>query len=310
MSVIGTEGHFNFGRECPLSEAAFHRQIINLALCDHIATTVEAFMCTLLLFSAIPRLCYFRRKSYGELPVAGRLSAGLIGGIAAVAFAQIASAADLPSKAPAYALPPPPPPFSWTGFYVGAQAGWSRIHDSQDMSSPSFALSESNSADGAVGGVNAGYNFQMNQFVFGVEGDFEGNSTHHSFFVGPPFSPTTTATEQLRWQGSLRARLGVAFDRVLFYGTGGWAFGNFRDTYFTPPGFGPETVTGTRDGWTAGGGVEYALNNYVTARVEFRYTDWGSHTNTLVTWLVPPGQSIDHVTQNVVRVGVDFKFGP
>jgi outer membrane immunogenic protein len=231
--------------------------------------------------------------------------------VALFSFASVASAADLPRKAPAHAPPPPPAVYNWTGFYIGAQAGWSRIHDNQDLSSPTFALSVSNSASGAVGGVNAGYNFQINQFVVGIEGDFEGNSTHHSFFVGPPFSAATTATEQLRWQGSVRGRLGIAFDRVLFYGTGGWAFGRFEDTYFTPvPVFGPETVSSTRDGWTAGAGVEYALNNFVTTRVEYRYTDWGSHTNTLVTWLAPPGQSIDHVTQNAVRFGVDFKFWP
>jgi outer membrane immunogenic protein len=229
--------------------------------------------------------------------------------VAAFGFVGAASAADMAVKAPIYKAPPVAL-YNWTGFYVGVQVGWSHIRDTQDLSSPSFALSVSDTASGVVGGVHAGYNFQVNQFVYGIEGDFEGNSTDHTFLVGFPFSADTSATQKLRWQGSLRGRLGVAFDRVLFYGTGGWAFGGFEDSYVTPSTIFAESVSSTRNGWTAGGGVEYAFWSNLTARAEFRYTDWGSHTNALNVFLSPPGTSVDHVRQSVVRVGLSYKFGP
>ena len=235
--------------------------------------------------------------------------ATLAAAIAAMGLAGAASAADMPVKAPIVKAPVVLP-YNWTGWYVGVQAGWSHVNDSQDMSSPTFAWSVSDAADGFVGGIHAGYNFQANQFVYGVEADFEGNTTDHTFLVGGPFTATTTATEKLQWQGSLRARLGVAFDRVLVYGTGGWAFGQFQDSYNTPGTIFTESVTSTRNGWTAGAGIEYAWTGNFTARAEYRYTDWGSHTNNLNVFLAPPGTSIDHVTQSAVRVGLTYKFAP
>lgn len=224
--------------------------------------------------------------------------------IAFVALSTSAMAADLPVKAPAIA---PIQSYNWTGFYIGAQVGWSHIRDTQDLSSPTFALSVSDTANGIVGGVHAGYNLQMNQFVYGLEADFEGNSTDHSFAIGFPFV-ATTGTERLQWQGSLRGRLGLAWDRVFLYGTGGWAFGGFEDSYNTTGTVFAESVSSTRSGWTAGGGIEYAWLNNFTMRAEYRFTDWGSHTNALNVFLSPPGISVDHVRQSVVRVGVSYKF--
>jgi len=232
----------------------------------------------------------------------------LAAAFSALAFGTTANAADLPARMPVKAAPMVAPAFSWTGFYLGAQIGWSHIRDTQDLSSPSFAWSVSDTADGFLGGVHGGYNLQISQFVLGVEADFEGNTTNHTFLVGGPFSVDTAATEKLRWQGSLRGRLGIAFDRVLVYGTGGWAFGEFEDSYVTPGSIFAESVSSTRNGWTAGGGVEFAFWTNLTARAEYRYTDWGSHTNNLNVFLAPPGTSVDHVTQHAVRVGLSYKF--
>src|SRR5581483_1871136 len=130
----------------------------------------------------------------------------LAAAFSALAFGTTANAADLPARMPVKAAPMVAPAFSWTGFYLGAQIGWSHIRDTQDLSSPSFAWSVSDTADGFLGGVHGGYNLQISQFVLGVEADFEGNTTNHTFLVGGPFSVDTAATEKLRWQGSLRGR--------------------------------------------------------------------------------------------------------
>jgi outer membrane immunogenic protein len=222
-----------------------------------------------------------------------------------------AFAADLPTKAPVYTKAPAIAVYNWTGFYIGVQGGWSQIRDSQVLSSPVFVLPVASRASGGVGGAHAGYNYQVNQFVVGVEGDIEGSSVRNTYLIGPPFVVGTFGTNNLNWEGSVRARAGIAVDRVLFYGTAGWAFGGFNDGYnaaVLAPAF-VQNVSSTRNGWTAGAGVEYALPSNWTVRAEYRYTDWGTYTNNLNVFLAPPGTSVDKVTQQTVRVGVSYKFG-
>jgi outer membrane immunogenic protein len=234
----------------------------------------------------------------------------MLGAVALVAIGVApALAADLPARTYTKAAPVVAQVYNWTGFYVGAQVGWSEIRDSQVLSSPTFVLPVASRVDGVVGGGHVGYNFQASQFVFGVEGDIEGSSTNNTYVIGAPFATGTFGTNKLDWQGSLRGRAGIAVDRVLFYGTAGWAFGSFNDGYALPGTPFIQSVSSTRNGWTAGGGVEYALASSWTARVEYRYTDWGTYTNNLNVFLSPPGTSVDKVTQQTVRVGVSYKFG-
>src|SRR5690349_5042237 len=96
-----------------------------------------------------------------------------------------ASAADMAVKA--RPLLPPPPVFSWTGCYIGAQVGWAELRDRQDLSSPTFALAVSSTADGVKGGGHAGCNYQFNQFVIGIEGDIEAADINNSYAIGAPF---------------------------------------------------------------------------------------------------------------------------
>jgi outer membrane immunogenic protein len=239
--------------------------------------------------------------------------------VASVALAALGSAsafaADIPARAPYYKAPVVAPYDPWTGCYVGAQVGWAGIRDRQDLSSPTFALSVTDSANGIVGGGHLGCNYQVNQIVFGVEGDLEASSIKDSFTIGPPFV-NTTGTERLQWQGSVRGRLGIAVNQLLWYGTGGVAFGHFTDTYCTlvagvcqigGPGF-FDSVSSTRTGWTVGGGLQYAYNNHWSSRIEYRFTNFGNHTNALNNFLAPPGTSIDHVVEHSVRVGLSYRF--
>lgn len=222
---------------------------------------------------------------------------------AAVALALLsttAMAADLPSRrAPPVYVPPPLPVFSWTGLYIGAHAGY-EFGSSQTSSTVGFG---SANPSGFIGGGHIGYNYQFGNFgglgsglVLGVEGDVDGSNYKSGYFAGPMF---TSASQDI--QGSARGRLGIAVDRVLFYATGGAAFGGLNNQYFAPAGF--ATVDRSKVGWTAGAGVEYAITNNWSARVEYRYTDFGTSTD-----FIPGGFAQRKETDNRVQAGVSYKF--
>jgi outer membrane immunogenic protein len=236
-----------------------------------------------------------------------------------VALGTTAFAADLPSR---YAPPvyiPPPPVFTWTGLYAGGQIGygWGRQTDNV-FNAGGTPISTIGSIDssGVVGGAHLGYNWQTGLFVYGLEGDVNGASYQGSTFG--PFAPGVpgvvaaaipglfgTATTAIPVQGSIRGRLGVAFDRALIYATGGLALADIHDT-FTTPAF-SDSFWHFRAGWTVGGGVEYAVTNNWSVRAEYRYSDFGSYNDVLG----PGGQFVhQHVVENLAQVGFSYKFDP
>ena len=134
---------------------------------------------------------------------------------------------------------------------------------------------------------------------------------------------TVDVHSKLDVQGSIRGRLGFAWDRVLIYATGGVAFGGintditvFGTDFFGTPVFGSGNRSTTRVGWTVGGGLEYALTNNWSVRAEYRFTDFGrinqtgifEDTNPLI--LTPTAAFIGNrrIQENQVQVGVDYKF--
>ncbi|MBO0733846.1 MAG: porin family protein, partial [Methylocapsa sp.] len=209
---------------------------------------------------------------------------------AAAIFAGPAFAAEpVPS-------PPPPPAFTWTGLYFGAQIGgvwghdpvfWSGISNDDERAFGAFTDSPS----GVIGGVHAGYNLQYNPWlVFGIEGSVDGTSLNRTVAVpvNDAFFDTPgviTSTTQASVQGSLRGRLGIAFDRLLVYGTGGVAVTNPNTTIIDTTGFFTgvpgtnSTFTNVRAGWTAGGGIEYAVADNWWVRAEWRYSNFGTTTD-------------------------------
>jgi outer membrane immunogenic protein len=238
-----------------------------------------------------------------------------------------ANAADMAVKA----LPiVSPPAFSWTGFYVGANVGggWTPNNGGSDFGPlfPPFAvlpplvpvftvipgqlasLAGSGNRSGVIGGAQAGYNWQVQQFVLGVEADvvgadLKGSSASASRTFGPPIIPPTVTqtvtvdTGRINWMASFRGRLGFAVDRVLFYGTGGAAvaeFGGASATVVNGPGIGLPAGTftstnggsTTRWGWTVGGGIEWAFANQWSLAGEYRHTDFGNAANTVA---IPDG---------------------
>jgi outer membrane immunogenic protein len=141
----------------------------------------------------------------------------------------------------------------------------------------------------------------------GVEADAELTSLDHSTFY--PLSTPDTFGSRVRWQGSARARAGYAFDRVLVYVTGGIALADIRHSYnlTPPPGFASESESRVRAGWTLGGGVEYAVTRNWSARLEYRYTDYGRRTDAPAIFGGTFNQR-HRETQQAVRAGVSYRF--
>ncbi len=235
----------------------------------------------------------------------GTMRSLLVMGLTSAAiFSGSAMAADI--SRPVYKAPPAgalPVTYDWTGFYVGGHVGYGWADkDWRDA----FGLNVSNKADGFLGGGQVGFNYQIQQFVLGVEGDFSwsgiNGGTTTGAVVGAPLG--TTFNTDVNWVSTLTGRLGIAFDRWLVYGKGGvaWANEDFSTNFYTFPG---TTVSDTRWGWTAGAGVEYAFAPQWSAKLEYNYMDFGTKAVSFA-----PGTSTDIDQQiHAVKFGVNYKFG-
>jgi outer membrane immunogenic protein len=202
--------------------------------------------------------------------------------VSAAALSTSALAADIPARMPVKAPPPVVVAPSWTGFYIGVNAGaaWNRV-EFTDLGGPTVLAFPrgttywSPNDVGFTGGGQAGYNLQSGNFVFGVEADINYVSNKSSITLpGNPFGPITS-TSKLDWMATVRGRLGMTFASTLFYATGGWAFAHFQDTWNIPGATIPGNVEKTRSGWTAGGGIEHMLTSNWTVKVEALYADFG-----------------------------------
>jgi len=198
-------------------------------------------------------------------------------------------------------LPASPGTVNWSGPYVGLNLGgeWSRLPGrvgvaatpagaapgSVAVGASSAGLNNNNSAN-VTGGGQAGYNWQLNNIVLGVEGDIRGGGPSNSTTVGGGSSPAGTFQSSSSWNGSVRGRVGYAWNQFLLYGTGGVAFADAS----LQANYAPSTVSGvavgghsasnstTLMGPTYGGGLEYAVTPNISVGGEYRYTDYG-HAN-------------------------------
>jgi len=237
-----------------------------------------------------------------------RFRSALAGGAILASAVGAASAADLPPPPPAYppqapaAYVPAAPGFSWTGFYLGANAGYGWSNGSGTTTT--FGVGPdtfSASGNAFVVGGQLGYNYQFASVVFGVEADFQG-----SFGSGTLTDPSgaLSATVKDPWFGTVRGRLGYAWDRVLLYGTGGLVYGdttangasgipaiafNNSSTYYT---------------WTAGAGAEWAFAGPWSAKIEYLYSGTPSSIPAIPNVTPPSGSA--HT--NLVRAGLDYHF--
>jgi outer membrane immunogenic protein len=206
-------------------------------------------------------------------------------------LAAPAFAADVPGRrAPQPVFTQAPPMFTWTGFYLGANAGavWG------DFTKTGKPI---DTKAGFTGGVTAGYNYQINNIVLGLEGDYNysGLGGRGLIFPGP-----AAVKGDLTSFGTARGRLGVAFDRALIYGTGGYAFG------FSSLESGFLKSTSSHHGYVVGAGLEYAFTQNVSAKAEYLYMPLDSKNA-----LTIPGFGVGSKTgidANVLRAGVNYRF--
>jgi outer membrane immunogenic protein len=201
----------------------------------------------------------------------------LLSTVAFVGLTVTAAAADLPSRmAPVMAAPVPV--FTWTGFYIGVNAGYGWGNDDDR----GFDVVNRGSNDGGfVGGAQLGYNYQMGMFVLGAETDIQYADLGGNFVVdGVRYGNDN------EFFGTTRLRAGVAFDRFMVYATGGIAYG---DSNF---------------GWTAGGGVEYAFTDNLTAKIEGLYVNLDGDDRDYLDLL----GNRNNTEFGVVRAGLNYKF--
>jgi outer membrane immunogenic protein len=263
--------------------------------------------------------------------------------------------------------------YNWTGFYIGGNVGYSWGRSRSDWNffaanaitgsttctapgdSGAFCAtgSDSNRLNGAIGGLQAGYNWQTGNFLAGVETDIQISGQKGTSSFTTTF-PTTIAdirgivaidhSEKLQWFGTLRGRAGVNFDRWLIYATAGLAYGGLKlegaaAATGPPPGggtcgdagvcpflpLGNWSNTRTKAGWTAGVGIEGAISDNWTVKLEYLHIDLGSVETTFATLpggrgnATPTSGSFSaaaagtgsirtRVTDNIVRVGINYKF--
>lgn len=166
----------------------------------------------------------------------------------------------------------------WQGPYVGANLGYQWGSTTGNPTRP----------NGFAGGVQAGYNWQSNQFVFGGEADIQFSGADDTFAPWKFSNP---------WFGTLRGRAGFAMNNILIYATGGLAYGSVRVK---------NTFTGADEsklhpGWVLGAGMEVALTTNWSARAEYLYVDLSDRSYALT------GTS-NGIESNVVRFGVNYRF--
>jgi outer membrane immunogenic protein len=239
-------------------------------------------------------------------------------------FLLAAAVVTVSSSAPALAADLALPPraayapvvafYNWTGCYVGGNGGF--LSARRDWSDSTFGFGDfgNQTAIGGLGGFQAGCNYQVAHWVFGVQGDWDwasaSNSNANTVF------PLFTDQSQTKSLASVTLRTGYAWDRFLFYVKGG---SGWLRTDFTLQGAGVvfPTISETRSGWTIGVGGEYAFRDWLTGFLEYDY--YGFSNNRTVAFACAAACPIATVTTfpvnvttnvNVVKAGLNLKFGP
>ena len=207
-----------------------------------------------------------------------------------LAASGMAQAADLSTHSVA------PVPYTWSGLYIGANAGYAGTTLDETVSGGGGT--GSTNIPGFVGGGQIGANYQMGSIVLGVEADFDGSTITRSTAAG-----IVSGTEQMPWLAMARGRLGLAFGRLLVYGTAGGGVTELRSIVNAGVN-GSANTTATHGAWTAGGGVEVAISESLSARVEYLYLDTGTFNIAYVGPLAVTGRA----QQDMLRAGLNYRL--
>ena len=219
--------------------------------------------------------------------------------LAAFGLISAASAADMPAKAP-IAPPLPPAAYNWTGFYVGINGGYGAGTTTGNLLPLSFF--GNHDINGGLFGAQIGFNYQMSNVVVGLEADWDWANINgsKSFFV-------FTESAKLENLGTLRGRLGYAWDRLLVYGTGGWAWTSRMTASCPNCGLVPDSQS--LSGYAVGGGLEYGVTPNLSIKAEYLYAHLGS-ANFFGSQGCPAAFGICDMGANVstFRIGANWRF--
>jgi outer membrane immunogenic protein len=235
----------------------------------------------------------------------------ILASVAALVFTGTAFAADLPTRKASPAFEPPPPAFTWTGFYIGGYAGggfgsahWNDLISSANTNGSHY------DPTGFVGGGLVGYNFQTGPLVLGIEGEvgYNGVSASRDYLtnLGSPRHGEFESSDVER----IRGRLGYAFDNILLYFAGGGSFTDGRLSLLNTANGLTGATTRSYAGFNVGGGLEYAFTQNWIGRIEYIYDDFGRENYTFAPnaegLRFDPRQA--SFSENTVRAAIEYKF--
>jgi outer membrane immunogenic protein len=254
------------------------------------------------------------------------------------AFALLAScnafAADMgaPGPAyPAYKAPPPAPYASWTGYYFGGNIGYSWGRSENDVGITGlpgtlFGISTASLArgdrdhqdvDGVIGGFQSGYNWQVGNWVMGMESDLQASGqksdTRYCNLGGTSCAiASLDASHKLAWFGTARSRIGMLVTpSTLLYATAGVAYGQVKTDYalsLLNTSFATANFKDVKAGWTAGAGLEFALAGNWSTKLEYLYMDLGKSEMAVSVGGI--NASLErHFTDHIARLGINYRFG-
>jgi outer membrane immunogenic protein len=248
-----------------------------------------------------------------------------------------AQAADLPARVYKKA-PPMAPAWSWTGFYIGGNVGWSQTKSNfSTVATPgtSFFIPASEvfigalgtgsaKGDGFTGGGQIGYNYQFAPtWVVGVEADINALSSQKPSIFGAGTTPggtlipNFTNSLEAQWIATVRGRLGYTFDRSLIYATGGLAVlgSKYSQVFIVPRAHSTVTpsTSQTTAGWTVGAGWEYAITNNWSVKGEYLYARFENISVSNAAFVPALGfndvlNSKANVDFQTARVGANYRF--
>ena len=198
----------------------------------------------------------------------------------------------------------------WSGFYVGGIAGFGESGITYfDPAIPTWSLDHHPS--GLLGGIRAGFNRQAGAWVYGLNADFALSAIRGGVTDTQPGFAGDRFDADIKWIGTLTGRAGYAFGRALLFVQAGVAVvrSDLHYQYAQTPGFGPTRLDLIRPGWTAGGGLEYALGHNWSATAEYDYVDLGRTGD--VTFSPLPDGFVANVAQvlHLLKFGFNYRWG-
>jgi outer membrane immunogenic protein len=251
----------------------------------------------------------------------------VLGSVSVLALASTAFAADIYSPpSVSYAPPVVVPVATWTGFYLGVNGGYGgysglgfRDVIAASPAAVTYLAAGSTNLSGGFGGGQVGYNYQLGNFVVGIETDIQGsdirgNGAISAIPTGGGLGRFVNADLNVDYFGTVRGRLGYALGGTLIYATGGFAYGGVNSSFVyndTTTTTGRVSNSQTLTGWTAGAGIEYKISPSWSLKGEYQFIDLSSNSTNAYPLLPTSAGSQKgntNVEFNTVRIGLNYIF--